>query len=924
MADRGMGGSTVKKVAALAAVLLGSLVVAAPAASAAPQQSAVGDFGGCLASQREGDLLLMIDESGSLQVSDPEAARVSAANYLLEQLSSFGGSAGVALDVSVAGFSDDFTVHAPWTRLDGGSLPALQDEVDRFRSRTNGVDTDYWAALDGARGALADRSSTAANRCQAVAWFSDGKLDFTTRDAEKPYAPGVSLGTDAGVQQIIAAARESICRPAGIADQLRSSGIVTFAVGLAAGTAQAGDFDLMRSIATGEPAAGQACGNRTSPRPGDFYLAQNIDDLLFAFDAFSSPGQAPLENETGVCVGQVCEEAQHRFVLDNSIGSVTVLGFADADGLVPTLVSPDGAELAMPRDNAPRSLNVDGVGVDYRWLSARSVSFTMRQPALANPGQWQGMWALVFVDPDGSDPAARSKSNIHISGNLFPAWLGQDVTAIHSGEKTSAIQLGIVDSDRREIDPSDLLGSAYLSVSLVDSARVAHELASRIPKNGIDEPIELDLTSVPPGEATLRLALEVTTADARTASGTVIAPGTQLAPQYVDVPLTVAPPVGYPTLPNRIDFGTVEGSGRFPVEIPVGGPGCVWLDSAEPIRIDAVPDGVGDVALVNPAATSAERCLAVEEGAQGALTVELDVPEAGNGSLNGSVRMMMAPAGELDRAMPVDVPFTAELQKPLDSGRFLLAFLLTLFLGIAIPLALLYVLKWRASRIPAETLKAQRFSVTIADGAVLRDGVPFTLRDGDLTEIVRNLDKPARLLTADGVKLEAKTGLSPVGTGYVRVKAGGLLGSSGAKPDHDPRTGEARLPLAVHNDWVILHDPAGPADHASVLLLVGAGSNPVRLIEDLNRRAPGAFARLRERVGSDDTATPGTGAPDGRPAPQSSFDPFGAPTAPPAPTFGAPPAFGGSSGFGAAPHRGSSSSAAPAAQPFDPFRPPGA
>lgn len=40
---------------------------------------------------------------------------------------------------------------------------------------------------------------------------------------------------------------------------------------------------------------------RTEPTPGDFYLAQNIDDLLFAFDAFSSPGQAPLENETGVC-----------------------------------------------------------------------------------------------------------------------------------------------------------------------------------------------------------------------------------------------------------------------------------------------------------------------------------------------------------------------------------------------------------------------------------------------------------------------------------------------------------------------------------------------------------------------------------------------------------------------------------------------
>lgn len=316
-----MGGSTVKKVAALAAMMLVPLMLAIPSASAVPTTAAVGDFGGCLAAQQQGDLLLMVDQSGSLQGSDPDAARVSAANYLLEQLNTFGGSAGVELNVAIAGFSENFIVHAPWTRLDNGSLPALQDEVERFRTRTDGIDTDYWNALDGARRTLAERDGQSeTNRCQAVAWFSDGKLDFTVRDAEKPYAQGVSLGSDQGVQQVVGAARESICRPAGIADQLRSSGIVTFAVGLAAGTAQPSDFDLMRSIATGGDGA---CGKTTSPSPGDFYLAQNIDDLLFAFDAFSTPGQAPIEGETGVCVVSVCEEAQHRFVLDDSISSVT-------------------------------------------------------------------------------------------------------------------------------------------------------------------------------------------------------------------------------------------------------------------------------------------------------------------------------------------------------------------------------------------------------------------------------------------------------------------------------------------------------------------------------------------------------------------------------------------------------------------------
>jgi len=906
----------VKKLATVIVLFLGCMLIS-PTASAQPRETAVADFGGCLASQREGDLLLMIDESGSLQQSDPAAARVEAANYLIGQLASFGASAGVTLDVAVAGFSSEFTMHAPWTRLDSDSLPDLQSEVDAFRSRTSGLDTDYWLALDGARGALAEHSAGGPTSCQAIAWFSDGKLDFTARDGEKPYAPGLSLATDDGVARVVDAARESICRPAGVADQLRSSGVAMFAVGLANGTAQASDFDLMRSIATGEPAAGQACGVRTEPAPGDFYLAQNIDDLLFAFDAFSSPGQAPLENETGVCALEVCEEAQHRFVLDDSIGSVTVLGFADAEGLVPTLVSPGGDELPMAYTTAASTSTVDGVTVEYRWLSDRSVSFTMQQPE-GESGQWQGMWALVFVDRDGSDPAARSKSNIHISGNLFPALLGQDVTAIHAGEVTSAVRLGIVDADRAEIDPSELLGSAYLSVSLTDAAQVDHTLASGVSKDAIGEPIELDLRNVAPGEATLRLVLEVTTADAIDEWGSVVAPGTDLTPQYVDVPLTLAPPIGYPAVPSRIDFGSVEGAGTFPGELAVQGPGCVWVDPASPVRVDAIPDGVGDATLTAGGVTSPENCLTVEEGASGVLPLELAVPEAGNGAFNGALRLMVAPEGEPDRAMPVDVPFTADLLKPLDSARFLLGFLAVFLLGIGIPFAILYGLKWWASRIPAETLKSQSFLVGVSDSGLLRDGRPFTLNDDDLREIVRNLDKPARNLDVDGARLEARMGTSPVGAGYVLVRAPGMLGASGANPATDRRTGQARLPLAVHNNWVLLHDPEGPADEAILLLLIGANTSNERvtgLVDEAGRRAPRIIEDLRARAKGTGSNTPQdptrTRPATADAAPASSFDPFAAPSSPSAPTFGAPPPFTGGPGT------------TPPGQPFDPFRPPG-
>lgn len=907
-----MGGSTVKKVAALAAMMLVPLLLAIPTALAAPTTAAVGDFGGCLAAQQQGDLLLMVDQSGSLQGSDPDAARVSAANFLLEQLNTFGGSAGVELNVAIAGFSDDFTVHAPWTRLDKGSLPALQDEVEKFRTRTDGIDTDYWNALDGARRTLAERDGhSEANRCQAVAWFSDGKLDFTVRDAEKPYAQGVSLGSDQGVQQVVAAARESICRPAGIADQLRSSGIVTFAVGLAAGTAQPSDFDLMRSIATGGDGA---CGKATSSSPGDFYLAQNIDDLLFAFDAFSTPGQAPIEGETGVCVASVCEEAQHRFVLDDSISSVTVLGSADAEGLIPTLIAPSGAQLALDRAGAPTTATLDGAQVAYRWMSPRSVSFTMTKSD--DSAQWQGMWSLVFVDPDGSSPLARSKTNIHISGNLFPAWLGMDTSAVHSGEKTSAIRLGIVDADRNAIDPSDLLGSAALSVSLTDAGNVEHPLVDRIAKERIGDPVELDFSDVPPGAATLRLTLDVTTADARSAAGEVIAPGTALTPQFVDVPLTVSPPIGYPVVPATVDFGTVEGAGQFAASIPITGPGCVWFDGAAPVAFDSVPDGVGDVGVSAGSAPSAANCLEIGEGQQASLPVDLSVPAAGNGSLNGSIPLMMSPPGEPDRALPINVAFTAELQKPLNSGRFWLVFVLVLLFSIAVPPLLLYGVKWWTARIPAKTLKAMRVGVTIEGGQVLRDGAEFGIRESDLSQLVRGLNKPARSLDVEGVELRTRIGLSPFGPGYVVAQQSGLVVASGAEPSVDRRTGGARLPLAIHNNWVVLHDPDGPANLATVLLLVGADATDDsnrRLVADVVRKVPGRVADLRA---AHPGATPSAAPPS---APPSS-DPFGAP----APTFGAAPAWDAAPTFGGAAQSGAGAPArSSAADPFDPFRPPG-
>jgi len=212
---------------ALALVAVLSLFGWAAPASASGSAGA-SRFGACLASQKGGDLLLLFDESSSLQQTDPQAARVQAARYLLQTLGKYADRVGAKLDVAVAGFSDTYVPEHDWTALTGSSADSVSASLDPIAKKNTGIDTDYWLALDGARQALAARGTGAdkAPRCQAIAWFSDGMIDFTARPVTKPYADGVRLDSPNGIADTTQKAVQSICRPGGVADQLRSSNII--------------------------------------------------------------------------------------------------------------------------------------------------------------------------------------------------------------------------------------------------------------------------------------------------------------------------------------------------------------------------------------------------------------------------------------------------------------------------------------------------------------------------------------------------------------------------------------------------------------------------------------------------------------------------------------------------------------------------
>lgn len=892
---RGRNGLAVlaRVAAAASLVVVLNLVGWAPVASATGSPGA-SRFGACLASQKAGDLLLLFDESSSLQQTDPQAARVQAARYLVQTLGKYADRVSAHLDVAVAGFSDTYVPEHDWTQLTGSTAGSVGASLDPIAKKNTGIDTDYWLALDGARQALTNHGGAAGKgqRCQAIAWFSDGMIDFTARPVTKPYADGVPLDSPNGIPDTTQKAVQSICRPSGLADQLRSSNIIMLGIGLGAKQTP-GDFNVMSAISTGKGLQGMACGAITDPVPGDFFPVANIDDMLFAFDALNpDPG---VTDQGGVCQIKVCPEARHNFVLDRSIKEVNILGSGGVPGVEPYLVAPTGQTLPLPKKDGAQNVNVDGVSVNYQWQSESAQTISLQN---GNAPHWAGQWAIVYVDTTGQHPDAVSKVSIHITTDIFPALTGGEKVAWHSGQTLKGLVFGLVDGQGKPMAPADLAGSATMSASLGPDGAAPIPLLTAAGKDDIAKPVDADLTKVAPGHATLRMSLVITTADTTDLNGGPIA-GTQLSPQEVDVPVQILPKVGLPTPGERIDFGTVEGAKGATATLNITGPGCAWISDTDAATVSGAPDGIGTPHVGSPM-NSGQHCLKVQAGETAQLSVTLHTDHNGHGGLDGTVPVHVSTLDNPDDAQTVPVAFTASMINPLNTTNFILVLIAALLLGPGIPLALLYASKWWVSKIPDNPLLAERIPVEVDHDAVLRGGEPFAMADTDLVQPVTGLPPGGtRELSVAGVNLSVVMGRSPFGSGHVVVNAEGVVSVGSKLPGSDKTGLRAVLPLAVHNTWVLLHNPYGPENAAEVLLLVAGTTDTLareRLYEDVAQRLPDLLTGLRLRAvqagmtapfaAPGETASPFGDTPAGIVAGPAGEDPFGG---------------GGDSPFGGAP-----------------------
>ncbi len=854
--------SAMRIVVLAAAFLLAAFtLVPAPAARAEDTEgTGLDTFGACVTASGSGRVLLLVDQSRSLAESDAANARGTAAKLLAKQLVSYSSSTGNAVEVAVAGFSDTYQSSLDWTRLDAGSLDSVNTAIADTTSRQDGTATDYQVALEGARGALGAQRGD----CKMIAWFTDGELDFLTDDRESR----------------INAASTEICRKGGIADQLAAADIVNVAIGLSgAKTGESPDFTLLRSIAIG----GADCGTGDRSSKGQFFEAKNIDDLLFAFDRLGAPGDNRAPSERAACVKTVCDEGKHHFVLDDSVDSVSVLADAGREGLVPVLVSPDGTQTRLdPR--TPKTEKVGGVTIDYSFPSARSTSISMTG---STGPSWSGVWALVFVADTEAD--AQTRSRIHITGGLKPALADAASVSLHAGATDETVRFTINGKDGKPLNSDKLPDDFQVGAELGTRDGKTIPIAKNLTKATIDEPQTVNLSAATPGQATLRLSLNVTLRAKEKGSGKVRE--TELSPVRADIPISVKAPVGYPTVADSISFDTIEGAGSATATLKVAGPGCVWLKQDD-TAVTASPDGTDVTVTSDHSAQSG--CLKLADGQAGELTVTLASSESVNGIVGGDLVVMAAPKGD-GEPVAITIPFTGELSKPLNTSTFIGALIAALILGPLIPLLLLYFLKWLTARIPARALRVEQIPVRIVGGAVVRGNQPFGVSDTELVGLVPSNGNPTRSIDVGALSLRTRVGWSPFGAGQVVASVPGMAGAAGREGSSTGKTPDALLPLAIHNNWALFHDPSGPEDVATIVLLVGgdAGRPEIdRLVGEVRDYAPRNVTKLRQAA----PASPDPGGPsDAASAAPNPFGPSGGGN-PYGPTGGASNPFGPSSG----------------------------
>jgi hypothetical protein len=693
-----------KKMVSLSTALLlvfGLFATSAPQASAVPDLSAWGrdaveQIATCINSSGQKDVvnvLFLIDESGSLGWNDKQNLRVEGLKTALDEFASIAKYRPYfTINRAFSTFADDFKVidGKGWAELTEKSLPGDKEWIDsNVPELTSGQTTDYARALDGAYKYM--KPKIAANSCDLLVWFTDGALNVGPSAGATPTV----AATEKAYQQICAVNPRTGAPTGGeaIIDKFRKSGINIQGILLRNADVIANPDKYKKTKAyVDDESRGMTYFTPIVEYSG------NVDTAYFNGSSqrdikCGSPSGAkgvvtvvgdpidiiwpPTEFECITSSGRVLEPKSGFVNIDPGFSrfkaSALKNGFSLKNGA--------GQEIANSKGASVGDVEVSYFGADD---AAVSVSGNIAPNTALAPGKWK------FVTKDYERSVFCGYLDLAVEIKNDPCYLGEDCSfngaitrngrEVNFAEfKSSKLRYGFVDSGSQAI--------AYSALPFDDSGKF---------KGTFNAAGHLDAEG---------FADVIVTLDVVTKSGYEF---TFSAIQHVQ-PL---PPGLYPEVnPNPInqsDFtAPLDGKrGTATAPISIKGPsrtnGEVCFSDLE-VRTDPNPNRVnGYQATLNGDNLKDIDCIKVNVGQSIDYTLEIKNPDAENGIVSGFIPVVFKSDGQPDIAGQVPVTFESKIK--INGTRFWIIFALCMFLGLALPLAMLKILQVRAARISVSAL----------------------------------------------------------------------------------------------------------------------------------------------------------------------------------------------------------------------------
>jgi hypothetical protein len=789
---------------AAALLLVGALPGWAAPAAAVPSQQAFVELAGCVASGRPLYTKFVVDESRSLEQTDPGAARRVALRGAIDLLADLARQSGTTVRASLSTFADAYTTRIPWAELSGAHLLRLRHFADHEVAQLRGgTATNYRTALSAAS---ADLASAAGARpaCQAVLWFTDGGLDVDRGEAANR------------------AAYDDICQRNGIADSLRRHGVHLLAFGLlarqGAGSVTAADRDRLRAIAEGTGGAARCGTHPLAPTSaaGAYLPADQADRLRGLFESATARIGGYTPDAAVACPGEQCAGGLLRIPVDPGIRYARLVVVPEG-AVTLALTGPHRSILSLPTAGQ-RAGRVDGADVTAR----ASVGVTRADLDLRVPSA-HGEWSLAVRGKAGQ---GRATVEVYRSSGLQIRLVPAALTATAGQPLRYTAQ--VVDRQGTPADPR-----SWRRFDL--RAKVGTQAAVPLIRSseGWTGTVEVARSGFPLS-LPLNLTLDLVT------KGNALA----LTPVALNTTVRIRPPASVPSVtPQELILPAVVGDGATRGVLTLTG-----SDQGSTQVCFGTPAFRAPAAVRQVDATPPLPCVRLAPNERKTIAMSIDPQGSADGLVEGVIPVTLRGAHAGDQST-VEIPVRFGMHRVVDQGvRWSVAALLMCG-AMLLPLVVLWLVGRRVARFRYEVMKTASIGVLLTpDGPTRRigRGAPVELAPQDFRyrppptgETRYHLDDTVVLRA----RARARTLFRPEAVAEPLDRTAGVAGAHDEAPI---RLGQCAVELGASSLWLVVVEDTGAL--ATADLHADDWSVPARLVVMRTTDGPESLADVNRSL----------------------------------------------------------------------------